>query len=165
METVYFAGGCVWCITPTFRQMEGVYSVVSGYSCGDEPDPTYEDVKYQRTGHRETIRVDYDPERVSFARLFEIFLGSVNPFDPGGQYIDRGHSYTLAIYYLDEEQRLAAEQALARLEREAGKAPCVSLEPFKSFYMAEEEHQDYYRKHPAEFRQELIESGRLREEK
>ena len=164
-KTAYFAGGCFWCITPTFDQLEGVASVVSGYSGGDEKDPDYALVKSQKTGHREAIRVEYDPGRVAYETLLDVFLCGVDPFDPGGQYIDRGHSYTLAIYYLDEEQRLAAEQALARLEREAGKAPCVSLEAFKSFYMAEEEHQDYYRKHPAEFRQELIESGRLREKK
>ncbi len=73
METAYFAGGCFWCITPTFREMDGVYDVVSGYSGGDEENPTYEDVKYQRTGHRETIRVDYDPGKVSFEKLFDIF--------------------------------------------------------------------------------------------
>ena len=108
METAYFAGGCFWCITPTFREMDGVYDVVSGYSGGDEVDPTYEDVKYQRTGHRETIRVDYDPAKVTFEKLFDIFLASVNPFDPDGQFIDRGHSYTLAVYYLNEAQRKAA---------------------------------------------------------
>ena len=164
-KTAYFAGGCFWCITPAFDQMEGVASVTSGYSGGDEKDPDYTLVKSQKTGHREAIRVEYDPEQVPYETLLDIFLCGVDPFDPGGQFIDRGHSYTLAIYFLDDAQRLGAETALVRLEKEAGKAPCISLEPFKSFYRAEEEHQDYYRKHPAEFRQELIESGRLREEK
>ena len=162
METVYFAGGCFWCITPTFREMEGVYDVVSGYSGGDEVNPTYEDVKYQRTGHRETIRVDYDPNIVSFEKLFDIFLASVNPFDPDGQFIDRGHSYTLAVYYLTEEERQLAADAIAKLEQESGMKVYISLESFTAFYSAEEEHQDYYRKHPEEFRQELIDSGRLK---
>lgn len=162
-ETVYFAGGCFWCITPTFREMEGVLDVVSGYSGGDEVNPTYEDVKYQRTGHRETIRVDYDPEIVSFSRLFDIFLATVNPFDPDGQFIDRGHSYTLALYYLKEHQLSYARAAIRQLEIEEEMTACIALEPFKSFYPAEEEHQDYYRKHPEEFRRELIESGRLKE--
>ena len=162
-ETVYFAGGCFWCITPTFREMEGVLDVVSGYSGGDEVNPTYEDVKYQRTGHRETIRVDYDPEIVSFSRLFDIFLASVNPFDPDGQFIDRGHSYTLALYYLQEHQLTNAQAAIRQLEAEEEMTAYIALEPFKSFYPAEEEHQDYYRKHPEEFRRELIESGRLKE--
>ena len=97
-ETAYFAGGCFWCITPTFKQMPGVSSVTSGYSGGEEIDPSYEDVKYQRTSHRETIKIDYDPMQVFFRSLIEVFLSSVDPHDPDGQFIDRGFSYTLAIY-------------------------------------------------------------------
>ena len=84
METAYFAGGCFWCITPAFRELPGVHHVVSGYSGGEEVDPTYEDVKSQRTGHRETIRIDYDPAQVSFDRLMDIFLGSVVPLGSPG---------------------------------------------------------------------------------
>ncbi len=162
MKTAYFAGGCFWCITPTFREMEGVYNVVSGYSGGMEENPRYEDVKYQRTGHRETIRIDYDPEKVSYPELVSVFLDGVDPFDEGGQYIDRGHSYTLAIYYLTEDERAVSEAAIRRLEAESGQTAFISLEPFRSFYSAEEEHQDYYRKHPEEFKQELIDSGRMK---
>ena len=163
MEQAYFAGGCFWCITPTFREMEGIYRVVSGYSGGMEADPTYQDVKHQRTGHRETIRVDYDPEKVTFPELMDIFLSGVDPFDPDGQFIDRGHSYTLAVYWLDPGQREAAEAAIAALAEESGREVCVRIEPFRSFYAAEEEHQDYYRKNPEAFRRELIESGRITE--
>ena len=162
MKTAYFAGGCFWCITPTFQEMEGVYAVTSGYSGGDEIDPSYQDVKYQRTGHRETIKIDYDPEKVSFQTLYDIFLSGVDPFDPGGQFIDRGHSYTLAVYWGDDRERDAARRAVAALEAESGRTVHISIEPFKSFYAAEEEHQDYYRKHPEEFRKELIESGRIK---
>ena len=158
--TAYFAGGCFWYITPTFKEIPGVFNVISGYSGGDEVDPVYADVKYQRTGHRETIRIDYDPERVSFETLFDIFLSGVDPFDAGGQFIDRGHSYTLAVYYLDEEERRIAENGIAKLEAESGRAVHIAVEPFKRFYPAEEEHQDYYQKHPKEFEQELIDSGR-----
>ena len=163
MRTAYFAGGCFWCITPTFQEMEGVYKVVSGYSGGDEVAPTYLDVKYQRTRHRETIRIDYDEEKVSYETLFDIFLSGTDPFDEGGQFIDRGHSYTLAVYWLTEEERSVAEAGIRALEEESGQKVYISVEPFKSFYTAEEEHQDYYRKHPEEFRQELIDSGRIRE--
>ena len=159
-ETAYFAGGCFWCITPTFKEMPGVKNVVSGYSGGEEIDPTYEDVKYQRTGHRETIRIDYDPDRVSYRELFDIFLNSVDPFDEGGQFIDRGHSYTLAVYYLTEEEKQIAERRIRALEEESGRTVYISVEPFRSFYSAEEEHQNYYLKHPKEFEQELIDSGR-----
>ena len=163
-RTAYFAGGCFWCITPTFNEMDGVERVVSGYSGGDEADPAYLDVKYQRTGHRETIRIDYDDEKVSYAELFDIFLDGVDPFDGEGQFIDRGHSYTLAVYYLNDAERQIAETAIAKLEAESGQKVFVSVEPFKSFYDAEEEHQDYYLKHPAEFEQELIDSGRKQAE-
>ena len=159
-STAYFAGGCFWCITPTFKETPGVLDVVSGYSGGDEIDPTYTDVKSQRTGHRETIRIDYDPDKVSFETLFDIFLAGVDPFDAGGQFIDRGHSYTLAVYYRNEDERRIAADGIAGLEAEFGRTVCISLEPFKSFYAAEEEHQDYYLKHPKEFEQELIDSGR-----
>ena len=162
-KTAYFAGGCFWCITPTYRQMPGVLDVISGYSGGDEADPTYADVKNQNTGHRETIRIDYCSEQVSFAELFQTFLAAVDPFDGGGQFIDRGHSYTLAVYYLTEYQRSVAEAAIQTLEASSGRPVCISLEPFKSFYPAEEMHQDYYLKHPQEFQQELIDSGRVRQ--
>ena len=163
MDTAYFAGGCFWCITPTFKQMNGVSNVVSGYSGGEEENPVYEDVKYQRTGHRETIRIDYDPEAVSFEALMDVFLNSVDPFDPDGQFIDRGFSYTLAVYYLSEEQRRAALAKLEKLQQESGQTVYVRVEPFRSFWQAEEYHQDYYLKNPEEFRQELISSGRIKE--
>ena len=162
MKTAYFAGGCFWCITPTFQEMDGVFTVTSGYSGGAEVNPVYEDVKYQRTGHRETIRIDYDPEAVSYPELLDIFLNGVDPFDEGGQFIDRGHSYTLAVYYQTREEREQAEAAIRQLEDASGRKVYISVEPFTAFYTAEEEHQDYYRKHPEAFRQELIDSGRLK---
>ena len=164
MNTAYFAGGCFWCITPTFQEMDGVFSVTSGYSGGMEVDPSYEDVKYQRTGHRETIRIDYDPGKLSYQALLDVFLSGVDPFDAGGQYIDRGHSYTLAVYYQTDAERAIVEAAIANLEEESGQKVFVSVEPFTVFYTAEEEHQDYYRKNPEAFRRELIESGRLKEQ-
>ena len=163
MKSAYFAGGCFWCITPTFAMTTGVRKVTSGYSGGTEESPTYEDVKYQRTSHRETIRIDYNPEKVGYAQLLEIFLSSVDPYDEGGQFIDRGHSYTLAVYFQSEEERSLAQLALEKLMEDSGKQPCVALEPFQSFWEAEEYHQDYYLKNPEAFRKELIESGRMKE--
>ena len=160
LQPAYFAGGCFWCITPTFKETEGVIDVTSGYSGGDEADPTYLDVKYQRTRHRETIRIDFDPDAVSYGQLLEIFLSSVDPFDPDGQFIDRGHSYTLAVYFCSDCQQRAAEAAIQALKAESGQDVYISVEPFKSFCKAGEEHQDYYLKHPEEFHQELIASGR-----
>lgn len=162
-ETAYFAGGCFWCITPTFKEMPGVLDVVSGYSGGEEVNPTYAEVKKQKTRHRETIRIDFDPAKVTFHELLEIFLSSVDPFDPDGQFIDRGHSYTLAVYYCSDAQQQAAEAAVRTLAAESGQDVFISIEAFTAFYKAEEEHQDYYLKHPAKFRQELIDSGRIKD--
>ena len=139
-----------------------MFRVTSGYCGGSEENPSYEDVKYQRTGHRETIRIDYEETAVSYAQLLDIFLSGVDPYDEGGQFIDRGHSYTLAVYYTCPEEQQLAAAAITALEQESGQKVYISLEPFGTFYTAEEEHQDYYRKHPEAFRQELIDSGRLK---
>lgn len=163
MKTSYFAGGCFWCITPAFKEKEGVAKVTSGYCGGNEADPTYYEVKSQQTGHRETIKIDYDENEVAFAELLEIFINGVDPFDGEGQFIDRGHSYTLAIYYNDIIEKETAEKKIAELEESSGKKVWISVEPFRAFYTAEEEHQDYYIKHPEEFEKELIESGRKKQ--
>jgi peptide-methionine (S)-S-oxide reductase len=159
----YFAGGCFWCVTPIYK-MYGVDKVVCGYSGGDEVNPTYEDVKAQKTGHRETIMLEYDPEKVSFDKLLDIYFANVDPYDSEGQYIDKGFSYTLAIYYNSEEEKAKAQEKLLAIEEKSGRRTFVALEPFKSFYEAEEYHQDYYLKNPEAFEKELIESGRKKAE-
>ncbi|MBQ7364551.1 MAG: peptide-methionine (S)-S-oxide reductase MsrA [Clostridia bacterium] len=160
MKTAYFAGGCFWCITPFFKMTKGVLSVSAGYAGGDEENPTYQLVKSQKTRHRETIAVVYDEALVTFSELFEIFLAGVDPFDGEGQFIDRGHSYTLAVYYTEEEEKLSAHRMIKALETETMRTVYIALEPFKAFYPAEEEHQDYYLKNPEAFEQELRDSGR-----
>ena len=160
MNKAYFAGGCFWCIAPVFREMEGVASVVSGYCGGDEENPVYEEVKAQRTHHRETICVEYDPGHVSYRDLLTVFLESVDPFDGGGQFIDRGESYTPALFCTDESERAAAEEMLSGLFEETGKQAAVSIEPYKRFWPAEDYHQDYDLKNPEAFARELEESGR-----
>ena len=160
MKNAYFAGGCFWCIIPFFDALEGVHRTEAGYCGGDEPSPDYESVKAQRTGHRETIRVEYDENAVSFETLCKVFLEGVDPFDGEGQFIDRGRSYTLAVYYADETQRDTAARLCRLLERSGGKPVFVSLEPLKTFWPAEEHHQNYYQKHPEDFARELEASGR-----
>lgn len=160
LESAYFASGCFWCITPSFQELAGVRTVTSGYSGGEEENPSYLDVKNQRTGHRETVRVEYNPEKISFAELLQVFLSNVDPFDGGGQFIDRGFSYTLAVYFRNDDQRCIAEEGIRALEKSSGRPVCIALEPFKSFWPAEEYHQDYHRKNPEAFEKELIESGR-----
>ena len=161
----YFAGGCFWCIAPVFRIRPGVLRVVSGYCGGAEQNPTYEEVKAQRTGHRETVCVTYDAERISFEELLDVFLAGVDPYDAEGQYIDRGRSYTLAVYAVDGAQKEAAKRAVRALREKTGREVAVSVEPFSAFFEAEEEHQDYDKKNPEAFLRELEESGRIRAEK
>ncbi|MBP5313214.1 MAG: peptidase T [Clostridia bacterium] len=160
MKNAYFAGGCFWCIGGFFEQMDGVISVTSGYSGGDEPDPSYEDVKAQKTGHRDTIRITYDENVIGYKALLDFFLANVDPFDGGGQFIDRGHSYTLAVYYTCEEDKKTAEEAVSKIKNETGKEVFIPVEPFKSFYEAENYHQHYSLTHPVEYEKELAESGR-----
>ena len=164
MKTAYFAGGCFWCITPFFKMTKGVFSVTAGYSGGEEENPTYLLVKSQKTRHRETIAVDYDESVVPFTELLDIFLSGVDPYDEGGQFIDRGRSYTLAVYYTSEQEREETACMIRALEEASGQTTYIALEPFKTFYPAEEEHQDYYLKHPEAFEEELITSGRKKQE-
>lgn len=120
-------------------------------------------MKSQNTRHRETIQIDYDETRVSFEELLSIFLQNVDPFDGGGQFIDRGRSYTLAVYYTEEEERLCAVELLHALEAASGKQVFVALERFSAFYDAEEYHQNYYLKNPEAFAEEMRSSGRVKE--
>ena len=160
MKKAYFAGGCFWCIVPIFANQNGVIKVYSGYSGGDEINPTYEQVKSQQTGHRESIFIEYDEKIINYEFLLDLFLMNVDPFDPEGQFIDKGHSYTLAIYYQDDSEKALAKQKIKKIQDENNKEVYISLEPFKNFYFAEQYHQDYYKKHPEKFLEELIKSGR-----
>lgn len=160
MKRAYFAGGCFWCITPAFKNQKGVSGVISGYSGGTETDAVYEKVKRQETSHRETICVEYDPAAVSFRELVAAFFSSVDPFDGEGQYIDRGRSYTLAVYCSGPEEEKIVTEKIRETEKISGKKVFVSVEKFTDFYPAEEYHQDYYLKNPEEFEREMISSGR-----
>ena len=154
MAEAYFAGGCFWCITPTFYDA-GASKVVSGFSGGAENDPVYAEVKAQRTGHRETVQVIYDPEKLSYEALCRAFLVGVDPFDGGGQYIDRGRSYTLAAFYTSKEEKEIITKLLKDLAARSGQEPCVAVEPFTGFYAAQEEHQDFYLKQPERYAEEM----------
>ena len=158
----YFAGGCFWCVTPIY-QLYGVEKVTCGYCGGDEENPSYDDVKAQKTGHRETIMLDYDPKVVDYDLLLDIYFENIDPYDGGGQFIDRGFSYSPAIFYVTEEERQKAEDYMRGLQEKTGRVPAVSLEPYKKFWPAEEEHQDYYLKNPEEFEEELLKSGRKKQ--
>ncbi len=163
MKKAYFAAGCFWCITPVIKEEKGVEEVYAGYCGGDEENPTYKDVKSQSTGHRETIMVEYNETVLPYRQLVEAFIENVDPFDDGGQYIDRGFSYTLAIYYENNEEREIAKQCIKAVEEKEKQKSAIAIEPLKKFYLAEEDHQNYYLKHPKEFEEELIVSGRKKQ--
>ncbi len=163
MAKAYFAGGCFWCVTPTFRRLPGVLHVTSGYCGGEEESPDYASVKAQRTGHRETVEVEYDPDRITYADLCEAFLRDVDPFDGGGQFIDRGASYTLAAFYTAEKEREIMAEKLRALEASESRPVFVALEPFRRFWIAEEEHQDFDLLHPDALAEELRVSGRVKQ--
>lgn len=156
----YFAGGCFWCMEKPYHLIEGVLSATSGYCGGTEEYPAYADVKAQKTMHRETVCVSFDETKISFAELLEVFLNSIDPFDAGGQFIDRGRSYTCAVYYTDEAQKKVTERRIAEIEREFGQKVAVAVEPYLRFWPAEDYHQDYARQNPEAYAKELEESGR-----
>ena len=160
MRKAYFAGGCFWCITPPLRNLPGVSRVTSGYCGGCEEAPSYQAVKSQQTGHRETVCVEYDPAVLPYENLVKTFLDNVDPFDGGGQFIDRGHSYTLAIYWETPEEEETANRCILQLEEEACRKTAVAVEKAGTFWRAEEYHQNYDLKNPEAFEKELRESGR-----
>lgn len=142
-----FAGGCFWCMEPPFEKLDGVYEVVSGYSGGDEVNPTYKQVASGATGHLETVQVLYDPAVISYQELLAVFWQNVDPTDEYGQFVDRGSHYATAIFVHDEEQRKQARESKERLQQ-SGRfdRPIVTeIRDFKAFYPAEDYHQDFYR--------------------
>jgi len=147
-ETAIFGGGCFWCMEPPFEQLDGVVEVVAGYTGGTEEDADYKKVSSGRTDHYEAVRVIYDPDKISYRELVETFWRQIDPTDDGGQFADRGSHYRTAIFYTTEEQRAAAEQSKKELdESKIFDRPVVTaIVKAEPFYLAEEYHQDYYRK-------------------
>lgn len=148
LKKATFAGGCFWCMEPPFEKLAGVKSVVSGFSGGKEIDPSYQDVSQGKTGHVEAIQIVYDSERVGYNELLEIFWTNIDPTDANGQFVDRGRQYASAIFYHDDQQKRLAEQSLALLtSKKIFKQQIkTAIRPYHSFYLADDYHQDYYKK-------------------
>jgi peptide methionine sulfoxide reductase msrA/msrB len=157
-----FAGGCFWCMEPPFEKLDGVLDVVSGYTGGKEPDPTYGEVSSGRTGHAEAIEVRYDPARISYGALLDVFWRQIDPTDAGGQFVDRGTQYRTGIFYLDEDQRRLAERSKAELEGSGRFSEPIVTAIVRAgrFHPAEAYHQDYHATHPAEYKRYRSGSGR-----
>lgn len=149
-----FAGGCFWCMEPPYDKLDGVLSTTSGYTGGSEVNPTYKQVASGRTSHREAVRIEYDPKRVSYERLLEVFWRNIDPLDGRGQFCDKGRHYTSAIYTLDDEQFAAAQESKVELVSEGKLKGEIKTEilPAGPFYPAEDYHQDYYRKNPIRYK-------------
>jgi len=147
-----FAGGCFWCMEPPFEKLAGVVSVVSGYTGGTTENPTYEQVSLGGTGHREAVEVTYDPAKVTYGQLVDVFWRNVDPLDPSGQFCDKGQQYLAAIYWHDAEQRRIAELSLRNVKKRFSADVQTDVFPATRFYRAEEYHQDYYKKNPIRYR-------------
>ena len=148
-----FAGGCFWCMVKPFDEYPGVIRIVSGYTGGAVPHPTYEEVCTHQTGHKEAVEITYDEDKLSFHELVDIFFRSIDPTDAGGQFGDRGDSYTTAIFYHDDKQKEIAENYIKELTASGRfNAPIVvSVLPAMPFYEAEDYHQDYYKNEPLRY--------------
>lgn len=147
IKEAYFAGGCFWCMEPPFEMLEGVEEVISGFSGGEEINPSYEDVAYGKTTHLEAIKVIYDANRISYQELLHVFWRQIDPTDAGGQFVDRGAHYATAIFHTTQEEKRLIEQSKQDLERSGwfDKPIVTAIRPFTHFYPAEQYHQDYYK--------------------
>jgi len=162
LKIATFAGGCFWCSESDFEKISGVVKVISGYTGGKKENPTYEEVSAGTTGHVEAIQVYYDPEKVSYEKLLDVFWRHIDPTDGGGQFVDRGTQYASAIFYHDEEQKRMAEKSKEELGK-SGKFSKPIVTPilkFDRYYEAEEYHQDYYKKNPLRYTYYRHGSGR-----
>jgi peptide-methionine (S)-S-oxide reductase len=149
-----FAGGCFWCMEHPFDELDGVISTTSGYTGGHVANPTYHQVSSGTTGHAEAVQVVYDPAKVGYDKLLEVFWHNVDPLDAGGQFCDRGSQYRTGIFYTTEEQRRLAEASKKALE-DSGRLPApivTEIVEAGPFYPAEDYHQDYYKTNPVRYK-------------
>lgn len=162
LEKAAFAGGCFWCMTPPFEKLDGVKEVISGYTGGHKVNPTYEDVVSETSGHLESVEVIYDPSKVSYEKLLDVFWHQINPTDAGGSFVDRGESYTSAIFYHNEEQKRLAEESKRKLGQSGrfDRPIVTAIRPAGPFYKAEDYHQDYWKKNPVRYKFYRYNSGR-----
>ncbi|SNZ10204.1 peptide-methionine (S)-S-oxide reductase [Terribacillus aidingensis] len=157
-----FAGGCFWCMVKPFDQWDGVESVISGYTGGHVENPTYEQVKTGTTGHYEAVEITYDPTKIAYQQILDLYWPQIDPTDAGGQFHDRGDQYRTAIFYHDAAQQELAHFSKKALE-ESGKfkQPIVTeILPAAAFYPAEDYHQDFYKKETEAYEEDRAKSGR-----
>ncbi|MBU1043865.1 MAG: peptide-methionine (R)-S-oxide reductase MsrB [Candidatus Omnitrophica bacterium] len=159
-EQAIFAGGCFWCMESDFQDLPGVQAVVSGYTGGSGLNPNYQD--YGAKGHIEAVQITYDPEQITYRDLLDLFWLRIDPVDAGGQFCDRGHEYSTAIFYANEQQKLLAEQSKQVLDISGKLKQPIATQIIKAdkFYPAEDYHQDYYKKNPIRYKLYRFKCGR-----
>jgi peptide methionine sulfoxide reductase msrA/msrB len=161
-DEAIFAGGCFWCMESPFEKLDGVIEVISGYTGGHKNNPAYSEVSSGTTGHLESVKIIYDPSKITYSQLLDIFWRQINPTDAGGQFVDRGSSYKTAIFYLNDKQKQLAEESKKILESSLRFQKPIVTKIIKAdqFYKAEEYHQDYYKTHPIQYKHYRDNSGR-----
>ena len=157
-----FAGGCFWCMEPPFEKLDGVVEVVSGYTGGKKDNPTYDEVCKGMTGHYEAVQITYDPSKITYKELLEVFWRQIDPTDPYGQFVDKGSQYKTAIFYHNEEQRRLAEASKKELAISGrfNKPIVTEIREVSQFFKAEDYHQDYYKTCPIDYQVYKSSSGR-----
>ena len=151
LNTIYLAGGCFWCVEEVYEEIKGVVSVQSGYSGGYVENPTYREVVNGNTGHIEAVEIVYDSDIVSLDTLVKSFFLNIDPFDNNGQFCDKGYSYKSAIFTNDQEFIDIVNFYISKIETNHDQNVETLILPFKNFYLAEEYHQDYYKKNPIKY--------------
>jgi peptide-methionine (S)-S-oxide reductase len=147
-----FAGGCFWCMEGPFDKLEGVVSTTSGYTGGQKKNPTYEEVSAGGTGHAESVEIVYDPAKVSYEKLLDVYWHNIDPLTKDRQFCDAGTQYRSAIFYHDETQKRLAEASRAEVQKRFKQPIATQIVPASAFYPAEEYHQDYYKKNPIRYK-------------
>ena len=160
MKSMYVAGGCFWCVEEVYEKIEGVLSVYSGYSGGHVENPTYQEVVLGNTGHIEAAEINYDSSLVSEEQLVKLLFLNIDPFDEGGQFCDRGYSYKSAFFTSDENLIKIINNYIFKIENNHNQKVQTLVLPFKNFYLAEDYHQDYYKKNPIRYNYYKYSCGR-----
>ncbi len=150
--TATFAGGCFWCMEPPFEKLDGVISTVVGYTGGSVKDPTYERVSSGSTGHAEAIQVVYDPSRIAYGKLLDVFWHNIDPLTANAQFCDHGNQYRSAIFYHDDAQRAAAEASKTEIAKKLRDTIATQIVPASDFWRAEDYHQRYHEKNPIRYK-------------
>ena len=160
IKSMYVAGGCFWCVEEVYEKLEGVLSVYSGYSGGHVDNPTYQEVVLGNTGHIEAVEINYDSSLVNEEQLVKLLFLNIDPFDEGGQFCDRGYSYKSAFFTSDEKLKEIINDYILKIENNHNQKVQTLVLPFKNFYLAEDYHQDYYKKNPIRYNYYKYSCGR-----